>query len=297
MIGIQHKPHIRRAVAVVTSLLSRRRARVLSVLFIAFLATDVAATQAGLETHQRSVKLGNMRAQAPPPARLFNLRVCSYNALSANGCTKDQRATILTSTRIGCSVEIAVRRRGRLHARMTYGGATTYGYSTRVLEVGVHRWWIAHNLGTVPLPGGDWSCQFSFGSGTARVNFKSGGPVGQLIGAAACGGKDTILFGSNRTLRACRPDRSGGSIPVTDEIVCSAVLPNSASKELTIQLLLGGVEVVAPYVGRVDQLLWIARPAFNPPLGQGTFAVGDYVCRFSLDGIPVAETPLHLAPS
>jgi hypothetical protein len=180
---------------------------------------------------------------------------------------------------------------------MTYGGETTYEYTTRMLAPGVQHWWIAHNLGIVPLPGGNWSCQFSFGSASVRVNFKSGGPTGRIIGAAACAGKDITSFGSNRSLRACRPDRSGGSIPVTDEVVCSAVLPSSASTELTIQLLSGGVDVVSPHVDRVEGPLHIASPAFKPPPGQGTFAAGDYVCRFSIDGIPVAETPLHLAPS
>jgi hypothetical protein len=180
---------------------------------------------------------------------------------------------------------------------MTYGGATTYEYTTRVLAPGVQRWWIAYNVGTLPLPGGDWSCQFSFGPASARVNFKSGGPTGTIINAAACAGTDTIRYGASSAFRACRPDRSGGSIPVTDEIVCSAVAPNSVSKELTIQLISGDVDVVAPQVDMVSFPVWIAQHAFKPPSSQKTFAVGDYVCRFSIDGIPVAETPLHLVPS
>jgi hypothetical protein len=288
---------IQLAVAVPISLLLRGRGLVLLFLFGALLAMSVAATEAVSGTHQRSVRVALTDTSVTSPSRLFNLRVCAYEAFSKNlgACTKDQRKAILVSTRLACSVRIRAGRPGMLRMRMTYRGATVYE-ATRVLGSGPDHWWISYNLGTVPLPGGDWSCQFAVGPTTVRARFKSGGPTGLIIGAVACAGKDTILFGRSRGLRACRPDLSD-STPVTDEIVCSGVLPDAASKELTVQLLSGGVEVAAPYVDRVDGPLWIEWASFKPQSGRGRFAVGDYVCRFSIDGITVAEAPLQLTPS
>jgi hypothetical protein len=175
---------------------------------------------------------------------------------------------------------------------MTYGNVTAYEYTTRVLGPGTHGGWISYNLGTVPLPAGPWSCRFSFGSATATVRFASGGPTGEIIGAAACAGTDAIFFGSNRTLRACRGTATG-SMPVTNEIVCSAVLPKAATKTLKVQLLSGGVDVVDPYTDTVGGPLWIEWASFRS--SQRTFAAGDYVCRFSIDGRVVAEKALRLA--
>jgi hypothetical protein len=266
-------------------------------LFAASLVMSVAVPEAVPGTHQRRVEAALGNTSATSPSRLFDLRVCAYEAFSKNRgvCTREQRKAILVSTRIACSVRIRAGRPGTLRMRMTYRGATVYE-AARTLGSGPNHWWVSYNLGTVPLPGGDWGCRFALGPATVRAGFRSGGPTGQIIGAAACAGRDTILFGSSRGLRACRHD-PGDPTPVTDEIVCSGVLTSAASKELTVQLLSGGVEVGAPYVDRVDGPLWIEWASFKPQSGRGTFAVGDYLCRFSIDGLTVAEVPLRLTPS
>jgi hypothetical protein len=276
----------------------RRVAFVSTTILSALIAAIVTTPQAWAGTHPRGFASTSTDSARTSPTRFSEVRVCAYEAFNktTRTCVRDQRAMVLVSTKFGCSAVLTTRTPARLHARMTYRGVTAYEFTSRVLSPGRHGWWISYNLGTVPLPGGDWGCEFSSGSTTARVRFRSGGPTGKIIGAAACAGNDTISFGSNRTLHACRTGHSGGSIPVTDVIVCSGVLPKAASKELKIQLLSGGLDAAGPYVNTVSGPLWIVWGIFRAPSGRQAFAPGDYVCRFSIDGLTVAEKSLHLGP-
>jgi hypothetical protein len=241
------------------------------------------------------VPSGEGGTAAVPAGRLSQLRVCPYESFDrvAQTCKRDQRRTTLFSTRFACSAAVDVRTPGRLLVRMLYNGEVAYQFTTRPMPIGVSHPWIAYNLGTVPLPGGSWACDFTFAGKTIRAAFRSRGPTGTIIGAAVCGGNETIRFGSSRRLLACRSDRSGSTIAAS-EVVCSGVLPGSASKELRIALLSGGTEVGEPYAGPIGGTLWLVWATFTPPGGGRTFAPGAYVCQFSVDGVTVAEKPFRV---
>jgi hypothetical protein len=266
------------------------------VLVVSFLLASVAGAAEGFGGQTKAASAVD-RAGVSPPARFQDFRVCAYEAFSKaqSRCMRDQKATPLVSTRFGCSVDYAVRRPGVLRARMSYGGDLVYQFTSRTIYPGrrVRTVFISENLGTTPLPGGSWRCDFSFGAARAGAAFRSAGPTGKVIGASVCPGEETLLYGS-RPIRVCRSDESARPLRSTDEIVCSGVYVKARSKALKIQLLSAGTDIAEPLEDIIDAPLWIAWGVFMADPAIGKFAAGDYVCRFSLIGVPVVDKPFQI---
>jgi hypothetical protein len=239
---------------------------------------------------------GSVSAQ--PPGRFSNLRVCTYPAfsLAERRCTRDQRTEVLVSGKFACSVLLRVIGPRRLHARLTLDGRPVYAYTTRrKLEKGAWAPWISENLGPVPLPGGRWGCDFSLGAARAHASFRSGGPGGAIIGAAVCDARDSLFYAHHR-IRTCRLDESGRPVRATDRILCSAVFVKQVGRQGGAQLLAGDKDAAKPDIERIPSLLSIFWNAFAPasPAADGTFPAGDYVCRFSVDGVTIVDKPFRI---
>jgi hypothetical protein len=168
-------------------------------------------------------------------------------------------------------------------------------YTTRPLGLGLWTAWISENLGSIALPGGRWGCRFSFGSAHVRARFRSAGPTGAVIGAAVCDAKDSFFYAHHR-VRECKVDASASPIRATDRILCSAVFVRQTGKEGEIQLLADGKDAAKPDVERVPDSLSVSWTPFAPasPTAEGNFAAGEYVCRFSVNGVPVVEKPFQI---
>ena len=259
-------------------------------------AIGAAGAASRVPDESRSVGLGGT-VEAQHPAHFSSLRVCAYPAfsLAQKRCTKDQRARILISSKFACSVTVRVTRAKRLHARLKYAGGAVYEYTTRTLGRGPWSWWISENLGSTPLPGGRWGCDFSFGSVHAGASFRSGGPTGAVLGAAVCDAKDSLFYAHHR-IRVCKADESMSPILATDRILCSAVFVKQVGKMGEVQLLAGGKDAAKPDLAALPSPLSIWWTAFVPatPAADGTFAAGDYVCRFSVNGVSVVEKPFQI---
>jgi hypothetical protein len=227
-----------------------------------------------------------------PPGHFSHLRVCAYPAfsLAEKRCTRDQRTRTLVSSKFACSVDLRADRPQRLQARMTYEGTPVYGYTTRVLARDSWSLWISENVGSTPLPGGRWRCDYSFGSARAGVAFRSGGPRGEVIGASVCDAKDSLFYAHHK-IRVCKADESPRPIRATRLILCSAVFVKVEGKTGEVQLLAGGTDAAKPDIEKIPAPLSISWTPFAPaaPAADGTFPAGDYVCRFSVDGAAVVE--------
>jgi hypothetical protein len=237
------------------------------------------------------------RVEAEPPASFSILRVCAYPAfsLARKRCTRDQRAGILVSSKFACSAAIRVGSPHRLHAWMTYEGTVVHQFTTRVLSRGLWDLWISENVGSTPLPGGRWKCGFSFGSVHIGASFRSGGETGPITGAAVCDARHSLFYAHHR-IRVCERDESHRPIRPTPRILCSAVFVKQAGKTGEAQLLSGGTHAATPDVEEIHSPIGIWWTAFAPaaPAADRTFAAGDYVCRFSLNGRTVIEKPFQI---
>src|SRR5207244_12822628 len=67
-------------------------------------------------------------------------------------------------------------------------------------------------------------------------------------------------------------------------------------KKGEVQLLAGGKDAAKPDLATLPSPLSIWWTAFVPatPAADGTFAAGDYVCRFSVNGVSVVEKPFQI---
>jgi hypothetical protein len=262
------------------------------------LAGADAGASSGVATETRMERLQAVLEHQP--AYFSKLRVCAYPAFSLadRRCTHDQRKGVLLTGKFACSVSFDVRRAGRLHARMTYQGVVVHQYSTRALDTGPWTAWISENAGAIPLPGGRWGCRFSFGSAHVRARFRSVGPTGPVLGAAVCSAKHSFFYAHHR-IRQCKADESARPIPATDRILCSALFVLQTGKRGEVQLLADGQDAAKPDVERVPAPLSLWWTPFAPahPTGDGTFAPGAYVCRFSVDGAAVVEKPFQIVPA
>ena len=178
---------------------------------------------------------------------------------------------------------------------MVYDGATVYQFTTTTIGPRRSSAWIAENVGTQPLPGGAWSCEFSFGAAHTGASFRSGGPTGAVVDTAVCAASDSILYGSNHSLRVCKSDESGTPIAPTDRIVCAAVFVKAGGKD-QIELISGGANAGRPFPFIARAPLWVAWATFAPldPAPDGAFAPGSYTCRFSSNGASV-DTPFTVS--
>jgi hypothetical protein len=223
-----------------------------------------------------------------PPATLSNLRVCPYESFShsLHRCTRDFRASVLTSNRFACSIAVLLRRRVQIHGRLTYEGLTQFTATSGALPPGSYRSSIATNIKmNQPLPGGAWACAFSVDGVRRTAAFRSGGPTGPVVDLVACPAAHAIHVG----LELICPSDQSSSIPSSDFVVCNGLYVGQRGKTESIDLLSSGTIIAAGLDNLVDAPVWLAYQRFNPQ------AAGDYSCRFSVRGAPLADKTFRVS--
>jgi hypothetical protein len=215
------------------------------------------------------------------------LRVCGATTFSRsqNRCTHDERRLRLDSNRISCSVTLVAQHPGTWQARFSYAGHVDPWTRGGTVAKGTTQLAFKTNVGiNMPVPGGSWRCEFSFGSATTSLGFKSAGPAGEIVDAAVCTRPDVLSFGPNNTEARCAKDDSGKPMLALHRIYCNAVFAHPATTAATIQLLGSDGTVLS------TSNLTIGRPTIS----QGFLSIdpalvstaGGYICRFQLaDGI------------
>lgn len=219
-------------------------------------------------------------------------RVCGSTAFSRKQgrCTKDERATPIVSNRISCSIDVTTTRPVRLSAWFKYGGEVIPWGTSRVPR-GSWTYWIAYDIKiNLPVPGGAWECGYSVGTRRATTRFTSGGPVGDVVNAAACRRERTIPYGEG--FRTCLADESAAPMAATDAVFCQVELPNVAGKVARL-VLVSNEEVLEEVSFEVEGVLWFGYVFAQAPSGQ-RLPAGRYACRYYLDGALVAEKPFEL---
>src|SRR2546423_3500426 len=172
-----------------------------------------------------AVAVAGATAAAGPANRITALRVCGTNKIPFSGaqCTADQRKRRLVAGELDCSVRLVVRTPATFSASFLYGGRLQYSYSQRERH-GTHKRVIGVYMHNTAMPGGTYSCRFALGRLKSSVTFKSAGPVGRILGPAACLAADSV--GRDE----CPRDEAGSSFPPTKAVTCSAVFPNAVGK-------------------------------------------------------------------
>lgn len=252
----------------------------------AFGLTTVVAFLAVLALGVASASVSPRVESSTPVFR--NLRVCAYEAfsLAKKRCVRDQRATVLRSTRLVCSVDMVLSRRAKVTYAWRYKGQIV-GVSHSTYRPG--RRTILEKLDSGqpdgPVPGGGLRCTFAVGSTRVGATFTSGGPTGDIVNTSVCAGSHAIRYGGRFPI--CRADESGTPIVSPTSVVCNATYPLDKGRTAKIEILTSaGVSLTKPIVFTIAG-----------PIGQGVyevtntrmFDVGDFLCRFSLDDQVVAE--------
>lgn len=221
-----------------------------------------------------------------------NLRVCAYEAFSQQlgRCVRDQRRTVLVSSRFVCSVSVSARARRDVQSQWTYDGAKLPPFSNSVRK-GVRRRWIRFDVGAgFALPGGRYSCEFASGRTRTKATFVSGGPTGEIVTAVVCDSENAFDYDN---FPVCRTDEAGTVIESPSAVVCLAVYPNVSGRKATITLLREG-ERIESRVGTVAGPMTQRFARFQSP-GRATVRPGKYVCSFLLDDRIVVERPFEVA--
>jgi len=226
-------------------------------------------------------------AAASVPGTLADLRVCPYEAFSKlrGACTRDAGPGPIVSTHLYCSVTVLASRRGTVRGVLAYRGKPIASFAEAV-PPGRWRYWLVNDLAT-PLPGGAWTCSYTFGPAHVVRSFRSGGPTGAVVGAAVCTSAHAVRVSS---VRMCASDESGTALAASSDLVCSVVVPDAKGERLRIELLSGGQDVQAPWTATLPGPVWQEAGYF-----AGPFAPGDYVCRITLAGRVVAERPFRIS--
>jgi hypothetical protein len=257
--------------------------RLSRVLIAAVLATSLTAGMTG------------QAGAGPGPDRLVDLRVCGATTFSRveNRCTRDERRLPITSNRISCSVTLVSQHSGAWLVRFTFGGHVEPWTRGGTISKGSSRLTYKTNIGiNLPVPGGNWRCEFAFGSAHASVAFTSGGPTGEIVDTAVCPRSDVLSFGSKRTEKRCAKDDSGTPLPVSQRIYCSAVYAHPASKTARIEFLRADGTLLATWK------LTIAWPTVSQGFGYVDPSVlsspGNYLCRFQLGHGTTIDKPFQV---
>jgi hypothetical protein len=213
------------------------------------------------------------------------LRVCGSTNFSRreNRCTHDQRKHAITSNRITCSTTLTATHPGVWHVRFAFDHHVDPWRRGGTVSVGVNRLWHNTNVGTnMPVPGGNWRCDFAYGSVVTSVAFRSGGPRGQIVDTAVCSDSDVLRFGVNRAGKRCARDDSGTPFVGARHIYCSVVFSHPSSQQAKIDVLgPDGTSVSSTNV-------IIGRPTISEAAAtldaSALTTPGTYSCRFSLEG-------------
>jgi len=224
-------------------------------------------------------------------AKFSLLRVCGATAFSRkeSRCTHDERRLRITSNRISCSATLVVRRPGSWRVRFSYQHHVAPWTRGGTVSVGANHLWHNVNIGTdMPVPGGNWRCDFSFGPKIASIVFRSGGPRGEIVDTAVCSEAHVLSFGSRQRDKRCGQDNSTTPFVDPQRIYCSAVFAHPASNHAMIELL-GPQGNVLTSTNLVIRSSTISQ-SFGSVDGSLLAAPGSYGCRVSLeDGTTVTK--------
>ena len=250
----------------------------------------LAVLSAGAAAQSGSTRQGpGNPVQRLSPPRIANLKACAYEAFSLRlrRCVRDQRATVLTSSRFVCSAAVTVSRPATLRIQWTYEGVKLPPFF-HPLAPGRHNHWIKLDIGAdFPLPGGTYRCEFSIGRKRARATFVSGGPRGDIVTAVVCDDLNVFMY---EGFPVCRTDQAGAVIRSPNAVICQAVYPNATGHVGRITLVRGSEQLG-------DRRFTVTEPMqqhyerFRAP----SISPGKYTCRFSLDDNVVVDRPFEIS--
>jgi hypothetical protein len=244
----------------------QRRRRILVTVLCVSLAAGVAAAA--------------LRAASAP--RFISARVCPYEQFSRRlyQCTRDSRATPLTTNKFTCSTVVDTDQPVDVRFRVSYDGGPVTGWRPLHIRSGATPLWFAYSVGTnLPLPAGSWTCTFIAGAAKLTIPFHTHGQTGDVVDLAICAGQDTIGPVRNGV---CRKDESTAGLPATSTVLCSVYVTHHVGSIPTIEILDGAGATLFTYSGNpIASTLWAVWTWYTPGAG---FTPGQYACRVSVDG-------------
>lgn len=224
----------------ITSTRPRRRSHVWLAISGALLVLLVAATL----LYELIVAAGGWRAELLPvkpntQSNLRNLRVCTAANfdLQNSVCKRNQASSELQTDRLLCSADVIGNIGQQLTVRVLYQshqilhfdkiihGSKLSGFSAITLAPGK------------PLPGGDWSCEFSVSGQSAMIHARLNGPSGSLLYASACEANEVVSVSG---LQSCSQDRDIITRP--NALACTAIVRGAENRDVEVDLAYSGGE-------------------------------------------------------
>jgi uncharacterized RDD family membrane protein YckC len=219
---------------------------------------------------------------------LDDLRVCTGQAFDeANAeCTEDERERPLRGEAFYCSAKVGGREGERFEGRLLYDDELLFT-GGRTVPAGSGTVWVTAGTDGELLPSGRWMCELSVASEEVSARFQSEGPTPQNLGLAACLTANTDPDG------ACREDESVGPLGPTGSVTCSATILGGKGEVMRVDFVYEGDETVVS----VDDESPRSIELFSAEMfaNVGNLPEGEYACRFSVSGEPVAEKPFSIA--
>lgn len=219
---------------------------------------------------------------------LSDLRVCTGQAFDeANAeCTEDERERPLRGEAFYCSVKVGGREGERFEGRLLYEGELLFT-GGRTVQAGSGTLWVTVGTDGEPLPSGRWACKLSVSSEELGARFQSEGPARQNLGLAAC------VTANTSPDEDCREDESGGPLGPTSSVTCTGTILGGKGELIRVDFLYQGDETgfFVQEEGPGSVTTFSAELFGN----EGNLPEGDYACRFSVAGEPVAEKPFSIA--
>ena len=219
---------------------------------------------------------------------LSDLRICTDEAFDEGDaeCTEDESGRPLRGEAFYCSVKVGGREGERFEGRVLYEGELLFTGGRTVLA-GSGTLWVTVGTDGEPLPSGRWACELSVSSEELGARFQSEGPARQNLGLATCVTANTNPDGD------CREDESGGPLGPTSSVTCTGTILGGKGELIRVDFLYQGDETgfFVQEEGPGSVTTFSAELFGN----EGNLPEGDYACRFSAAGEPVAEKPFSIA--
>jgi hypothetical protein len=139
------------------------------------------------------------------------------------------------------------------------------------------------------LPGGRWTCKFTFAGSSKSLSFRTSGPGGPLLYQSAC-----ISTGIDSSTALCGQDQSTLTSP--SSISCTAVVVGAEQKQVKLDFVYQGGGPVQGFSRTAnpqpDREFYAASITLQPQdvaLSTTTMPPGKYTCLWSIDGRQVGE--------
>jgi hypothetical protein len=217
--------------------------------------------------------------EAAAPA-LSKGMVCSVELFNRRlgRCTRDTRATALSTNHWRCSVNVALEHSADIGFGATFDGGRLDLWQPLHLSAGHYPVWFGYvSHSNLPLPGGRWACSFTLGSTTVTVPFRSDGPTGEVVDMVVCAEQDT-------TGGACRTDQSVAGLPTTKYVHCNAFVTHHAGSVATVEFVDGAGHIVSSSAAPLADKLGPVEAVHPGPYPSSEWTPGAYSCRVLVDG-------------